>query len=250
MARDLASIPVMRKCHAGYRKYIAVSHNGLPRDWAHAKPAIVTTGAATNGGASDAWRAVRNDSDLQFAPIAPPDQPPTPEWLRALGEFLNSIFGPVAHAIAAAWPVLQWVLIAIGAALLVLLIARIVGLDVFRPRKKTDEVTVDLAPDRAEAQALLSDADALAAQGRYGEAVRLLLARSIGQISSRRPDLVHPSSTARELGRLEALPEAARRAFTAIARSVERALFALEDLNEQDWREARSAYADFALDRA
>ena len=102
---------------------------------------------------------------------------------------------------------------------------------------------------RAEAEALLSDADALAAQGRYGEAVRLLLARSIGQIANRRPDLVHPSSTARELSRLDALPDAGRRAFAAIARSVERALFALEDLTERDWNEARAAYADFALER-
>ena len=203
---------------------------------------IVTTGAATNGGATDAWRAVRSDSDLQFAPIAP-------EWLRAVGEILNSIFGPVAHAIAAAWPVLQWVLVAIGVALLIMLVVRILGLDVFKRRDVVEEAEVDLAPDRAEAQALLSDADALAAQGRYGEAVRLLLARSIGQISSRRPDLVHPSSTARELGRLDALPEKARRAFIAIARSVERALFALEDLSESDWHEARSAYADFALER-
>ncbi|MEL7690523.1 hypothetical protein [Citromicrobium bathyomarinum] len=209
----------------------------------------MTTGAATNGGATDAWRAVRSDSDLQFAPIAPPDPPPPPEWLRVVGEILNSIFGPVAHAIAAAWPVLQWVLVAIGVALLIMLIVRIVGLDVFKPREQAEETEVDLAPDRAEAQALLSDADALAAQGRYGEAVRLLLARSIGQISSRRPDLVHPSSTARELGRLDALPEKARRAFIAIARSVERALFALEDLTESDWHEARSAYADFALER-
>ncbi|MAK99116.1 MAG: hypothetical protein CL807_06450 [Citromicrobium sp.] len=210
---------------------------------------IVTTGAATNGGATDAWRAVRSDSDLQFAPIAPPDPPQTPEWLRAVGEILNSIFGPVAHAIAAAWPVLQWVLVAIGVALLIMLVVRILGLDVFKRRDVVEEAEVDLAPDRAEAQALLSDADALAAQGRYGEAVRLLLARSIGQISSRRPDLVHPSSTARELGRLDALPEKARRAFIAIARSVERALFALEDLSESDWHEARSAYADFALER-
>jgi len=140
---------------------------------------IVTTGAATNGGATDAWRAVRSDSDLQFAPIAPPDPPQTPEWLRAVGEILNSIFGPVAHAIAAAWPVLQWVLVAIGVALLIMLVVRILGLDVFKRRDVVEEAEVDLAPDRAEAQALLSDADALAAQGRYGEAVRLLLARSI-----------------------------------------------------------------------
>ncbi len=210
---------------------------------------VVTTQAGTNEGAASAWRAVRSDSDLQFAPIAQPDPPQTPEWLRSLGEFLVNIFEPVARGITAAWPVLQWVLIAIGVALLVLLIIRIFGLPVFKRNAGDKQDESGLAPDRAEAVALLGDADALAAQGRYGEAVRLLLARSIGQIASRRPDLVHPSSTARELSRLETLPDTARRAFTAIARSVERALFALEDLGEQDWREARAAYADFALER-
>ena len=209
---------------------------------------VVTTGASTDGAAADAWRAVRDDPDLQFQPIAPPEAPHTPEWLRAVGEFLVSVFGPVGRAFVASWPVLQWVLVAIGVALLVLLIARIAGLEVFR-KKRAEAADADVMPDRAEAQALLGDADSLAAQGRYGEAVHLLLARSIGQIASRRPDLVHPSSTARELGRLETLPETARRAFTAIARSVERALFALEDLTEKDWHEARAAYADFALER-
>ena len=39
-------------------------------------------------------------------------------------------------------------------------------------------------------------------------------------------------------------------AFNAIARAVERALFALEDLDERDWNDARAAYADFALERS
>ncbi|WP_459788866.1 hypothetical protein [Alteriqipengyuania sp. 357] len=208
----------------------------------------MTVGAGNQDGAADAWRAVRSDSDIQFAPVPPPEPPATPEWLRAVGEFLTDIFAPVARALVGAWPVLQWVLVAIGVLLLVLVILRILDVPLRRRREKAEEEP-GFVPDRAEAQALLGDADALAAQGRYGEAVRLLLARSIGQIANRRPDLVHPSSTARELSRLESLPETARRAFTAIARSVERALFALEDLNERDWHEARAAYADFALER-
>ena len=197
----------------------------------------------------DAWRAIRDDADIQFEPLPPPEANPPPEWLQAIGEFLGMIFTPIAQGIAAIWPVLMWVLIALGAVLLVLLIARIVGMPVIGSAKKTAEQDTDFTPDQADSQALLGDADALAAQGRYGEAVRLLLKRSVGQIADRRPDLVQPSSTARELSRLEALPDAARRAFAAIARSVERALFALEDLTERDWHEARAAYADFAAGR-
>ncbi len=45
------------------------------------------------------------------------------------------------------------------------------------------------------------------------------------------------------------LPERARAAFAAIAARVERSLFALRDLDAADWREARAAYSDFALQR-
>ena len=197
----------------------------------------------------DAWRAMRDDPDIQFEPLPPPEANPPPEWLQAIGEFLAMIFRPVAQALVASWPVLMWVLIALGVVLLVLLIARIVGVSVIGRSKKAAEDDTDFVPDEADSQALLGDADALAAQGRYGEAVRLLLKRSVGQIADRRPDLVQPSSTGRALSRLEALPDAARRAFAAIARSVERALFALEDLTERDWHEARAAYADFAAGR-
>jgi len=239
----------MRKCHAAFGKSNAGVEPACGQTERMPSVFVVTTGASTEGAAADAWRAVRDDSDLQFQPIPPPEPPQSPEWLRDLGEFLVSVFGPLFRAVAGAWPVLQWVLVAIGVILLALLIARILGLAVL-PRKKAVDAEGNVLPDRAEAQALLGDADALAAQGHYGEAVHLLLARSIAQIANRRPDLVHPSSTARELGRLDTLPETARRAFTAIARSVERALFALEDLTEKDWRDARAAYADFALERS
>ena len=112
----------MRKCHAGVAKRTIRERDGLRPRVGHAKPARVTTGAATSEGAVDAWRAVRSDSDIQFAPIAQPDPPQTPEWLRALGEFLVDLLGPVARLFVAAWPVLMWVLIAVGVALLVLLL--------------------------------------------------------------------------------------------------------------------------------
>ncbi len=62
-----------------------------------------------------------------------------------------------------------------------------------------------------------------------------------------RPDLVEPSSTARELSAEPRLPEAARSAFAVIAGRVERSLFALVSLGQEDWQAARQAYADFAL---
>ena len=62
-----------------------------------------------------------------------------------------------------------------------------------------------------------------------------------------RPDLLEPSSTAREIAALQALPNAARGAFASIAELVERSLFALRRLSADDWQAARAAYAEFAL---
>ena len=104
-------------------------------------------------------------------------------------------------------------------------------------------------PEHAATLALLEDADRLAAEGRFDEATRLLLQRSVGQMAAARPDWVEPSSTARELAALPALPEAARTAFRVIAEQVERSLFALRALERSDWEAARAAYADFALAR-
>ena len=87
----------------------------------------------------------------------------------------------------------------------------------------------------------------MASQGRYDEATRLLLQRSVGQIAQARPDLVEPSSTAREIAAQPSLPANARSAFAVIADRVERSLFALRHLSEDDWQAARAAYADFAL---
>ena len=105
------------------------------------------------------------------------------------------------------------------------------------------------APAAGDALALLEDADALAAQGRYDEATHLLLKRSVGQIAAARPDLVEPATTARELAALPSLPDGARTAFGTIATRVERSLFALRTLSADDWQAARAAYAEFALAR-
>ena len=102
-------------------------------------------------------------------------------------------------------------------------------------------------PDRQAAEALLADADRLAREGRFDEAVHLLLRRSVADIAAARPDWLLPASTAREIASFPRLPERARSAFGVIAQRVERSLFALRRLDEADWSAARGAYAEFAL---
>jgi hypothetical protein len=196
---------------------------------------------------------VRNDGDLQFAPVDIPEiKPPEPSWfermLAQVFQFLAELFAPIGQLIGGSWFWLQWVLLAAAIGFALFLLARMLG--PFDGRRSKDAVEEEeWQPDRAATLALLEDADRLAAEGRFDEATRLLLQRSVGHIAAARPDWVEPSSTARELAALPALPDAARTAFGVIAERVERSLFALRALDRPDWEAARAAYAEFALAR-
>lgn len=210
----------------------------------------MTTGSGDIERAAEAWEAVRADSSIQFAPVEIPEQAPPepPAWLKALFEWLGDLLAPLGEWLGMSWPVFRWVLLGIGIVLALILLWRLLApAFAWRPRARIEEA--EWAPDRTQAVALLEEADRLAAEGRYDEATHLLLERSVGQIAAARPELVEPSSTARELAALPALPDAAREAFAAIAERVERSLFALRSLGADDWQAARDAYADFALQR-
>jgi hypothetical protein len=147
------------------------------------------------------------------------------------------------------WPIVKWVLVAAAVAFALILLWKLLAPVLDLKRSATVDSEDDWVPDEEDAIALLDDADRLANEGRYDEATHLLLQRSVGQIAAVRPDWVEPSSTARELATLPALPAAAQTAFGTIAERVERSLFALKRLGVDDWQAARAAYADFALQR-
>lgn len=197
--------------------------------------------------------------DIQFSPVQPDPPTPPPEspgWVKALGEaigtffeWLGSLFQPIARLLGASWSGIE----------ALLLVLAIVGVGWIawallwpmwrdrKPKAGSADADGEWAPAREAAIALLEEADRLAAEGRFEEATHLLLQRSVGHIAEARPDWLSPSSTAREIGAIEALPGRARDAFAVIAREVERSLFALRGLGADDWRRAREAYADFAL---
>ena len=191
---------------------------------------------------------MRGDDSLQFSEVAIPEPDPPPDWLRDLLTWLGELFAPLARGLVSAWPWLQWVLVALAAVVLLFVLWRLLEPYLLRERRKREDAG-EWVPDEAEALALLEDADRLAEEGRYDEATHLLLKRSVGQIAAARPDLVEPSSTARELSAEPRIPQAARSAFTIIAGRVEASLFALRKLSQDDWLAARAAYADFALQR-
>lgn len=185
-----------------------------------------------------AHRQLLADRSIQFE-MQQAEPPQMPEWMGGLGRFISAI-----------WPVVQvlfWV--AVAALVLFLLYALAMHLSgrEWRWRRKGAAEKESWRPDEAPARQLLGEADALAARGLFSEAVHLLLFRSIEDIDTRRPDLVRPALTSRDIAALDAIPERPRSAFLSIAMAVERSLFARRPLAEADWRVARAAYEDFAF---
>jgi len=180
-------------------------------------------------------------TDLQFS-FPSYVAPKRPEWLEAFARFLKSI-GPYLLD-------LFWVMLAAAA----LAALYYIGREVLRRRgwwkpepEKASQSWPQWRPTPEQARLLLADADRLAAEGQYREAAHLLLLRSIQDIDDRRPQLVRPALTTREIARLDNLPETARTCFTEIARTVERGLFAGHAVSAEDFAHCRSAYEQFAL---
>lgn len=204
-------------------------------------------GSTAARGAARDWQEVRALTDIQFAPLPPFKPPEPPSWLTKLNELLQHLLGPLGRALGLSWPVLSNILIALAILLVLFVLWRLISPVVEARRHKTLESEPEWAPDRRDAVALLEEADRLAALGQYAQATHLLLQRSVRQIADARPEWLIPASTAREIAALPMLPARARDAFGAIAVRVERSLFALRDLDREDWEVARAAYADFAL---
>lgn len=198
---------------------------------------------AAGAGFDAAHRALSADPSLQFDvkgvdPVAPP-QPP-PDWLRGLFDLLSGL-GPV-------FKVIFW----LGLAVIVAAIAWYVLRELIRIRlpgkaPRTAETVTAWRPAAATALALLSDVDALAAQGRFAEAVHLLLLRSISDIDGRLPNTVRPALTARDIAALSRLPAVARPAFARLARVVEASLFGGQAVDRETFADCRQAYEAFAF---
>lgn len=194
-----------------------------------------------------AWNDVRADANIQFTPTPAPKPPESPEWWLDFLAWLGKLLAPVMEALAAAWPILRILLLLALAAGVLTLVWIILApyVEQWRGRKRPVEQVWQPQPDAA--RALLAEAEAFAATGQFDQAVRLLLHRSIADIEQRRPHLLRPSSTAREIERFADLPDAPRAMFAVIAGQVERGLFAALPIDESGWRISRDAYAGFAL---
>jgi hypothetical protein len=187
-----------------------------------------------------AHAAMLRTKGLQFD-VRAYTSPEPPGWLEPLARFLRAL-APVLE-------VLFWVgLAALAALILYLLVREIVGVRWRKRRQRRARVApVDWRPDAGRARALLEDADRLAAEGRFDEAARLLLHRSIDDFSGRRPGAVRPALTSRDITDLAAMPERGKGAFGAIAAAVEKSFFAARPLDAGAFAACRQAYERFAF---
>ena len=167
-----------------------------------------------------------------------------PEWLKWLAETLQ--------VLAPALNVIFWGGVILIAALILYAIAREIlrrlpGAAAAAMASAAPAAKPQFQPTRARAQALLEEADRLAREGRFNEAVRVLLHRSINDIEDAFPNLIVPSLTAREIGHIEQLSARGREVFVLIARAVERSLFGGRALDADDFAVCRHAYVDFVF---
>ena len=189
------------------------------------------------------------ETQTAFTPAPEPTPPPqVPDWLKGfLGWLGGSGKGVVTF--------LGWtmVVLIVGFALYLTVpwVRDVADSLIGRWRKRgLDDPhgdTIDWQPDVDGARNLLAEADRLAAAGQYGEAVHLLLGRSVEDIGNRRPGLVKPALTARAIAGMPELPGPARTAFGHITATVERSLWARQPIALDAWTSARSAYEQFAF---
>jgi hypothetical protein len=196
--------------------------------------------AASEQTLAAAHRALLHARGLQLDFKSAPKPPPPPKWIGAVIEALAQ-FGPVLKFIF-------WGGLALGLALILWFVVREVMASRFR--REPVNPPVDWRPDAAAARALLEEADGLAAEGRFGEAIHILLFRSIQDLVGRRPGLVRPALTSRDIAALEQVPPGPRDAFARIAERVEVAFFGGRESGAADFAAARADYEAFAFAEA
>ena len=200
---------------------------------------VAGAGGQTAGQKLDAaHQALLKTKGIQFDFAAQKIEPP-PDW-----------FTELLRSLAVLAPLLQvvfWGGLILGLLLIAWFVIREFAPETafFRRRAKTP--ATDWRPEPQMARALLDDADRLAGEGRYGEAIHLLLFRSIDELAGRRPGAVKPALTSRDIARLETLPAGAREAFARLALAVETSFFGGRPAGADAFGRARADYEAFAF---
>jgi hypothetical protein len=226
----------------------------MPPDAAPIAAAVDRGDTAINGWIADpelfdaAIADIRAKGEIQTAFTPFPEQPAQPQggFMQDFFEWLDRLF----TGSGGAFKIIIWTLIALFLLFVLYRLSPTFADWVNQVRRRAPAPEVEAGTEEAaRARELLSEADALAADGRFDEAVHLLLWRSLEDIDRRRPDFVRPALTSREIAVAPTLPAVARGAFASIARAVERSLFGGNRLGADDWTQCRAAYADLTVAR-
>ena len=195
-------------------------------------------------GFARAHAALLRDKSLQFEPTVQPP-PHVPAWVRAFGKLLDSVAPYLTYVF--------WGFLILGAAVILYFLAReliVTRWPSMRPGKGPVLGDEAWRPSVAKARTLLEDADRLAAAGRFAEAVHLILFRSIEDIEGKRPDLIRPALTSRDIAELDGVPQTVRATFSQIARVVEHSFFGGRAVGADEFAACRAAYEGFAFAEA
>lgn len=194
---------------------------------------LLLQGAPTAAEVDQAVHQVLSDAAYQTAlpartgpttPEEPSDRPGSRDG--AFGRDLDGSPGAFAVIARLVW----WILVAVGAATLLLWLARELGA---RFDKAPREAA---APGTAARPAppVRADPDGLAEAGRYGEAIHALLLQVLGELRKRSE--VPPAWTSREVAAQVPLADKAREGLRTLVRSVERTHFGGVPADEGEYR--------------
>src|SRR5690242_6411917 len=246
MERPLVSGDIRTGVESIFRKLLAVPVLALLLAASLPGAAQAQEGPPAGATFEERHQALTKRTDLQFQFTPPPkiqlrEQRPR-SWMDeafdGLQPFLEAVF---------------WIALVLGGLALLAFVFR----EVWASRQdKTDKAktaelqTSDFRPEAGKARALLAEADRLAAEGRFDEAVRTLLHRSIEDIEERVPNSIRKAQTSREIARMPQLPVQVRGAFAPITRAVEESWFGGRPIDAARYQACRKAYSDFALPEA
>ncbi|ESQ87404.1 hypothetical protein ABAC460_18940 [Asticcacaulis sp. AC460] len=190
-----------------------------------------------------------HDLQTKFAPEVQID-PKTAEMWRKVFQGITDFFKGIGELLQPLAPIMPYLFYALGIALILLLLSPVARMFITSRWERLfsrDSLKADAAwrPTKQAVVALLQDIDALAAQGKYDEAVHLLLVRSVADINNFRPDLVRKHYSSRDICSHPLLPEGARPAFRKIVAWVERSYFAGIPVGKEGFDACRQAYVEF-----
>jgi hypothetical protein len=149
--------------------------------------------------------------------------------------------------------ILFWMLLVVGGLLLLFyLISGLPSLQQRLKRRAAEEDTSSVGSipkdaDRERLDLALGEADRLARQGAYGEALHLLLLYCLNEMRRRFGLLLPPSLTSREILGLSVLPEVRRTGLSVIVSAVEVSHFGGRPVDESTYSSCRERCEDVVL---